>query len=55
MSTYTPGQVPDDAANLPGFMRLELAAIKQAQERAQLFIRLKPATVAPTKYPGRLP
>ena len=50
MSTYTPGQVPDDAANLPGFMRLELAAIKQAQERAQIFIRLKPATVAPTKY-----
>lgn len=50
MSTYTPGQVPDDPAQLAAFLRLELAALKQAQERAQLFVRLRPTTVAPAKY-----
>ena len=50
MSTYNLGQVPDDPALLPGFLRDELLALKQAQERAQPFIRLVPTTVAPLKY-----
>lgn len=50
MSTYTPGHVPDDPAQLVEFLRTEFMALKQAQERAQLFIRLRPTTVAPTKY-----
>ena len=50
MSTYTPGQVPDDPALLPGFLRQEFLNLKQAQERAQPFLRLAPTTVAPLKY-----
>lgn len=50
MSTYVPGQVPDDPAALPDFLRREFLAMKQAQERAQIFIRLQPTTVAPAKY-----
>ena len=50
MSTYTPGYVPEDPAQLAAFLRTEFMALKQAQERAALFIRLRPTTVAPAKY-----
>ena len=50
MSTYTPGQPPDEPEKLAAFLREELIALKQSFERAQLFIRLRPTTVAPTKY-----
>lgn len=50
MSTYIPGQIPDDPALLPGFLRQEFLSLKQAQERATPYLRLAVTTVAPKKY-----
>lgn len=41
MKTYRPGQVPDNPANMPGFLRLETAALQRAANAADPFIELQ--------------
>lgn len=49
MSTYIPGQIPDDPAQLPDFLRREFLSLKQSQERATPYLRLAVTTIAPLK------
>ncbi len=48
-STYQPGQVPDNPAMLPGFLRLELISLKQALEGAQPYAVLQVLHAAPDR------
>jgi len=50
LSTYQPGYVPDDPAQMPGFLRSEFLGIKQSQEQAQPFLFLQVLAAEPTKF-----
>lgn len=50
MSTYKPGQPPNDPAMLPDFLRQELLSLQRSLEGAVPYLRLKVTTVAPAKY-----
>src|SRR4051812_24352784 len=49
MRTYKPGQVPSDPANVPGFLRLETAALQRAANAADPFNELQTLHAAPSK------
>lgn len=49
MKTYRPGQVPSDPANVPGFLRLETAALQRAANAADEFTELQTLHAAPSK------
>ena len=48
-TTYQSSNVPDDPAALPGFLRQEFLALKQASEREQPFLELQVLNASPTK------
>ncbi len=50
MARYTPGNVPTVAADLPEFLRNELAKIAQAKETADDRITLDMLYAAPLKF-----
>lgn len=49
MKTYRPGLVPNDPAELPGFLRTETQAIQKAATAPQPYIELQVMNVTPTK------
>ena len=49
MKTYKPGQVPDNPANLPGFLRQEHASIQRAAHAADPFLQIQERTSEPVK------
>lgn len=49
MRTYRPGQVPDNPASVPGFLRQETANIQRAANAADPFNELQTLTAAPSK------
>lgn len=49
MKTYKPGNPPQDPAQMPGFLRQELASIQQAANRADSTLPLSYLTVAPVR------
>lgn len=50
MARYTPANVPNDAAALADFLRVELGKIAQAAETADQFLMLDTLYAAPKKY-----
>jgi len=46
---YEPGNVPDDPAALPGFLREELAKLQRNDYAPQNVFRLNPLAAPPTK------
>ena len=50
MSTYQPSNVPDDTAQLPGFLRQEFLGIKQSLEVGTDALYLKVLYAEPKKY-----
>ena len=50
MARYTPGNVPNDAASLAAFLRVELDKIAQAAETPDQLLTLDTLYEPPTKY-----
>lgn len=50
MARYTPGNVPNDAASLAAFLRLELSNIAQAMDTSNERITLNTLYAAPEKH-----
>lgn len=50
MARYTPGNVPNDAAALPEFLRQEFAKMAQALDTANERVTLSMLYAAPNKY-----
>lgn len=49
MKSYRPGMVPDDPAQLPGFLRQEQVAIQQAANRADTHMALQVLYAEPAR------
>jgi hypothetical protein len=49
MRTYRPGEVPNDPAKLPDFLRRELASVQRSGNRADPFAELDVLHAAPDK------
>lgn len=52
MKTYKPAQVPDNSAELPGFLRNEHAAIQRAANSAEPYLELQARSAEPEKVRG---
>lgn len=50
MARYIPNNVPDDAASLAAFLRLELNKIAQALDTQDASLSLKTLYAVPSKY-----
>lgn len=49
MRTYRPTNPPNDPAQLPGFLRVELGQIQKSANRAEPFIELEELHAVPDK------